>query len=224
MNRKTAVWIGVGVGAGLGLMYLLDPKNGRRRRAMIRDKTVHGLKVTGRAIEKTSRHVANATKGVAMTMVSPLRKESLPVSDDVLEHRIRTKMGRAVSNPRAISVSVSEGNIKLSGPVLKSEARRLLSCVSRIRGVNSVENRLDVREQAEAEASLQGAERHSNWRRALVPTTGVLAATGGALAYYGMVYARERAKPTHRKLIDGAMNMIPFVKHNHVAWWQRPFA
>ena len=56
-----------------------------------------------------------------------------------------------------------------------------------------------------------------------MPTTGVLAATGGALAYYGVMHAREKARPPHRKLIDGAMNMIPFIKHNNVAWWQRPF-
>ena len=224
MNRKTAVWIGVGAGAGLGLMYLLDPKNGRRRRALVRDKTVHGLKATGRAVGKLSKHVANTTKGMAVTIVSPLRRTEQPVSNDILEHRIRTKMGRAVSNPRAISVSVSEGNVKLSGPVLKSEAHRLLTCVSKVRGVNSVENHLDVHDRSEGEPALQGVSQHSSWRRALVPTTGVLAATGGALAYYGVMHARARMKPAHRKLIDGAMSIIPFIRHNNVAWWQRPFA
>lgn len=90
----------------------------------------------------------------------------------------------------------------------------------------SVENRLDVREHLESEPALEGeSAMHHNRRRALVPSTGVLAgATGGALAYYGVMYAREKMKPPRRKLIDSAMNMIPFMKHNNISWWRRPFA
>lgn len=230
MDRRSALWAGGGVGVGLGLMYLLDPSNGRRRRALVRDKTIKGLKTTGHAIGTASRGVAKGAKGVAlgaravtMTVISPLRKPERPVSDDVLVHRVRTRMGRVVSHPRAIEVSASNGNVTLSGPVLKSELDHLLSCVSKIRGVKGVENRMDVRERHEGE--LAAGEMHrSGWRRALVPTGVLAGATGSALAYHGVMYARDKMKPPRHRIISSAMNMIPFVKHNHVSWWKRPFA
>jgi hypothetical protein len=39
MNRACSLLAGAGLGAGM--MYLLDPQQGRRRRAMVRDKAVH---------------------------------------------------------------------------------------------------------------------------------------------------------------------------------------
>ena len=224
MDRRSAIWAGVGVGVGMGLMYLLDPSNGKRRRAFVCDKTVKGLKKTGHAIGAASRGVANGAKGVAMTVIAPLRQPDGPVTDDVLVHRVRTRMGRVVSHPRAIDVSASNGNVTLSGAVLKSQVDDLLLCVSRTRGVKGIENRMDVREQPTGESADEMAMRRSGWRRALVPTGVLAGATGSALAYYGVMYARERMRPTKRGIIDSAMNMLPFVKHNHVSWWKRPFA
>jgi len=231
MDRRSALWAGAGVGVGLGLMYLLDPTSGKRRRALVRDKTVKGLKKTGQAIEAASRGVAKGAKGVAigakavaMTAISPLRRPEGPVSDDVLVHRVRTRMGHVVSHPRAIEVSASNGNVTLSGAVLKSQVDDLLSCVSRIRGIKGVENRMDVRDQLAGESADEMAMRRSGWRRALVPTGVLAGATGSALAYYGVMYARDKIRPPKRGIIDSAMNMLPFVKHNHVSWWKRPFA
>lgn len=53
-----------GVGLGASLMYLLDPDGGRRRRAMARDKAVHGMKVGGRSLRGTSIHLGNKAKGM----------------------------------------------------------------------------------------------------------------------------------------------------------------
>jgi hypothetical protein len=38
MNRELA--FGAGLGVGTGLMYVLDPQQGKRRRALLRDKLV----------------------------------------------------------------------------------------------------------------------------------------------------------------------------------------
>jgi hypothetical protein len=62
-----------GVGLGAGLMYQLDPDGGRRRRALARDKAVHGLKVGGRSLHKTSVHLGNKTKGLVARASSHLR-------------------------------------------------------------------------------------------------------------------------------------------------------
>ncbi|HET9227654.1 MAG TPA: YtxH domain-containing protein [Thermoanaerobaculia bacterium] len=53
-----------GAGLGAGLMYLLDPDGGRRRRALTRDKCVPGLKVSGKALRKTSIRLRNRTRGL----------------------------------------------------------------------------------------------------------------------------------------------------------------
>ena len=67
MDRQKMALLGsVGAGAamGAGLMYLLDPEAGRRRRALARDKAVHSLKTGGKAALRTSRDLGNRTKGL----------------------------------------------------------------------------------------------------------------------------------------------------------------
>ena len=53
----------VGAGAGAGLMYLLDPDLGNRRRALMRDQLVRAGHVTGDAVDVTSRDVRNRARG-----------------------------------------------------------------------------------------------------------------------------------------------------------------
>jgi hypothetical protein len=64
-----------GVGLGAGLMYLLDPDGGRRRRALARDKAVHGMKAGGRSLRKTSVHLGNKTKGLVAKASSHLHSK-----------------------------------------------------------------------------------------------------------------------------------------------------
>lgn len=50
---------------GAGLMFLLDPAQGRRRRALIRDKAYSAAVRTGRYAQKTGRHWSNKAQGLA---------------------------------------------------------------------------------------------------------------------------------------------------------------
>jgi hypothetical protein len=45
-------------------MYLFDPDGGNRRRALIRDKTVHLTKKTQDAINGQAKHLTNRAKGL----------------------------------------------------------------------------------------------------------------------------------------------------------------
>jgi hypothetical protein len=66
--------------------------------------------------------------------------------DAVTAARVRSKLGRMVSHPRAISVIAHDGRVELSGAVLASEADHLLAEVASVRGVAGVENRFQVYE------------------------------------------------------------------------------
>src|SRR5438132_3199375 len=93
-----------GAGLGAGLMYLFDPGWGRRRRAVLRDKTVNMLHSSENFAEKALRDAGNRARGVASEARSLLIHAD--VSDDVLASRVRSRLGRLVSHPHAIEVTV----------------------------------------------------------------------------------------------------------------------
>lgn len=203
MNRNVAIVTGVGL--GVGLMYILDPTAGRRRRAVMRDKAFSFWRRGASALDKASRDITNRTKGVMSEMGSKTAGE---VDDSRLEARVRSRMGRVVSHPSAITVNAQSGRIALSGDVLKSELAGLLNAVANVPGVMTTENSLNIHETAENVASLQGAEspgfslRPSTWS----PTTwAVIGAAGSGLgAYCGIRYAvnSRRSTPWWRRALN----------------------
>lgn len=155
MSKQGNLFLGMALGAGL--MYLLDPDRGRRRRALLRDQVVHGgheLEELKDAAAATSRDLQNRIRGVVAETRNRLRRED--VDDSVLEARVRSEIGRLVSNPRAISVTASNGRITLSGPVLANEVEQLLSSILHVRGVTGVVNQLDVHQTPGDVPGLQG--------------------------------------------------------------------
>jgi uncharacterized membrane protein len=178
--------LGLGsLGLGAGLMFIFDPVRGRRRRAMTRDQMAHAARLFKRATGMTSRDLSHRAQGILAEGSHLFRRED--VSDDVLSARVRARIGRSVSHPHAISVTVNDGHVTLSGPVLAHEAHRLLSGVSSAPGVKGVENVLTVHTEAEGLPSLQGGRPRTGDRFALMqtnwsPTARLLAGlAGGAL-------------------------------------------
>ncbi len=151
-----------GAMAGAGLMFLLDPNGGGRRRAWVRDKAVRGFNVSRHAANVVGRDLRNRSAGVAAEARHLLHRE-VP-SDDVLEARVRSVLGRCCSHPSAIEVRCMDGECTLSGPILSSEVQRVVKRVEHIRGVCCVINNLEVHESAEDVPSLQGGrERDERW-------------------------------------------------------------
>jgi gas vesicle protein len=68
-SRGTIVGITAGAVAalalGAGLMFLLDPAQGRRRRALIRDKAASAARQTQRYVQQKGRHWSNKVQGLA---------------------------------------------------------------------------------------------------------------------------------------------------------------
>src|SRR5262245_1423665 len=70
MDRTIAFLAGAGLGAGL--MYVLDPQMGRRRRALVRDKAVGLAHQAQDAAEVVAKDAANRARGLASGDLSVL--------------------------------------------------------------------------------------------------------------------------------------------------------
>jgi osmotically-inducible protein OsmY len=138
MNGRYLFLTGSALGAGL--MYLLDPISGKRRRAFTRDQMTHLAKETDRLVGQTGRDLRNRYEGVVAEAKRFWTHEE--VSDALLAERVRTALGRVVSHPRSLEVAAEHGWITLTGPVLASEERQLLHRIRRVSGVRGVENSL----------------------------------------------------------------------------------
>lgn len=180
-----------GLGLGAGLMYWLDPDGGRRRRARTRQKLVHGAHEVAEEAEKGARDLAHRTRGALARGRSVLRRGAVP--DDVVVERVRARLGRACSHPSAIDVRCEAGTVFLSGPILRDEVDDVLSAVSRVRGVDEVQDRLEVHDTAENVPALQGGavrrgqvgRRGNGWTPAARLVGG---AAGAALLGWGVTH------------------------------------
>jgi len=146
-----------GLALGAALMFLLDPGAGRRRRHLIRDQLVHGGHALSDRRAAVRARIGNKVRGIAAEARG--RFTSQDVDDSVLEARVRSSMGRVVSNPGAIAVLADAGTVIVSGPVLSSEVTDLLSCVKAVPGVHEVHSQLTVRPAPDGISGLQGTDR-----------------------------------------------------------------
>jgi hypothetical protein len=187
MNKGLA--FGAGLGVGSGIMFLLDPDRGKRRRALLRDKCAWSARKTGEAFEVTARDLRNRTQGIVSSIQSSLTSE--PADDAVLVDRVRAKLGRVVSHPSAIEVTAQNGKVTLAGPILEDEVPYLLACVNRVSGVEEVVNNLEVHAEAGNHPALQGGRERQgnrfeflqeNWSPAARFVAGAM---GASLAAYG---------------------------------------
>lgn len=141
--------------AGAGLMYLFDPRAGRRRRALLRDKLEKLQNTLANQAEGLAKDAGNRGQGAAAETMRRVMPEE-PVDDAMLTQRIRSEMGHYVSNPHAIDVSVEQGVVTLSGNILASEAQSFVAQVKAMKHVEKVENHLDVHQSADNIPDLQG--------------------------------------------------------------------
>src|SRR5438874_2348683 len=136
MNEGLTLLTGFGLGAGM--MYLLDPGSGRRRRALLGDQLVSAASQLDDWLDATCKDLSQRSRGLAAAASTRWTHE--PVDDHVLAERVRSKMGRYVSHPRSIEVAVNNGQVMLSGPILAREVNCLLDAVASVPGVKGVQN------------------------------------------------------------------------------------
>ncbi len=183
---RTGMLTGLGVGAGL--MYFLDPEGGRRRRALARDQIVHAAKRTSVLAGATSRDMAHRAYGTFAKLSGKLRRAG--VDNEVLVERVRARLGRVVSHPRAIDVVADNGIVTLRGQVLQDELSGLLAAVGHVAGVRRVVNELEEHNEPGRVPSLQGGSPRLERRREILqhwPARAWMTRSRGlALAGYGL--------------------------------------
>ena len=120
--------------AGALAMYYLDPDMGARRRALlaelVRPRTGGERRAAGRA-----RYARRAYFRPAV---------GDPDSDAALRDQVQSRLGRLVSYPGAIQVSVDNGVVRLTGRVLAAERDGLLAQVQDMPGVQKLVNAMSA--------------------------------------------------------------------------------
>ncbi len=174
------------LGLGAGLMYFFDPSRGRARRARVRDWITHQLDEVDAGLEVAAHDLENRTHGLMARTRALFDRDGEHAPDPVIVARVRSRLGRIVSHPRAVLVVARHGRVELSGSVLASEAGHLLADVASIRGVVGVENRLHVFEQASDHPALRAetacTRRQARRRKMTWPPATYLLATAAIAA------------------------------------------
>ena len=131
-------WMG-GIALGAVAMYLADPVQGRRRRALLQDKFTHVTHSTSRLMDQTLHDAHNRWSGLqASAMRVLLPRQAKPIDDHVLEARVRSRLGRAMSHMHDVEVRAHQGAVTLSGHLDREEQEKVIRLVAAIPGVESV--------------------------------------------------------------------------------------
>ncbi len=174
-------WLG-GIALGALAMYVADPSEGRRRRALLQDKVTHYSKQTQRMVGGTMRDARNRLTGLqaeAMRMVSS--RQAKPIDNHVLEARVRSRIARAFPQADEVEVTADEGVISLGGHVDADIEDQLLELVEGIPGVEGVSHGM---------RAYANEHEAGSWMSSLFEGRSALWIAGavgaGALTWYGL--------------------------------------
>ncbi len=184
MGKLSSLLWGAAIGAGM--MYFMDPQNGDRRQAMIRQKVTHWQNEADNAVATATNDLRNRAQG--MMAEGMARVSNQGASDQVLKARVRSRLGFLTRHPGAIQVDVQNHTAILSGDILSEEVDHLIHGVSMVQGIDNVQNHMRSHQTAENIPQLQGegwmpGDNGGQW----APSTRLLATIGaGYLMLYGM--------------------------------------
>ncbi|HTU36134.1 MAG TPA: BON domain-containing protein [Candidatus Acidoferrum sp.] len=206
--RKNILISSIGAaGTAAALMFFLDPKRGRRRRALVRDKALHLTKGAGVSLGRAGRDLGNRSWGLAAGTWSLVRPHD-STDDEVLAERVRSRIGRIVRHTRAIEISARDGVITLAGDIAQSEVPHVMRRVYSVRGVKDVHNQMRIHQNERDVPGFSIAERAGNGgflRRGQAPGIRLaLGAAGGALAVVGSLYRSRHTHPVLGKVLSSA--------------------
>jgi hypothetical protein len=143
---------------GAAAAWLLSPQEGSRRRARLRDGVRSRVRQAAVLGGKLGRDLRDRTLGAGARLRGALEGDEA-VPDERLAQRVRSRLGRETSHPRALEIEAHGGSVVLRGPILSGEADRVLRAARSVRGVAQVEDRLERHCAADDVPALQGEGR-----------------------------------------------------------------
>jgi hypothetical protein len=141
--RELAAVIAFALAAGAALEFFLDPRNGKRRRHLVRDRTTAAVRRRARKVDRRAHYEAGKIVGVTHAITH--HEHALPELDDVsLVRKVESELFRDRTIPKGpISINADRGIVVLRGQLEDPEQiQRIERDVRRVAGVRDVENLL----------------------------------------------------------------------------------
>ena len=130
---------------GAALTYFFDPESGRRRRALVRDRTLGFFRQRRRQASRLGTAASAHAYGVKQK-ATHLREEPKEFDDQTLKAKVETEVFRPEDAPKGqVNVNVENGVVYLRGQVDRPEiVNDLETKVRKVQGVRDVENLLHL--------------------------------------------------------------------------------
>jgi osmotically-inducible protein OsmY len=126
---------------GAAIAYLFDPQSGRRRRALLRDKSAAYVRKSGRETARAGRALAAEAYGVSQK-AQHLKEEPKEYDDVTLAQKVQSEIFRDAEVPKGqINVNAEDGIVVLRGEVERPELMEtLVERTRNVQGVRDVQN------------------------------------------------------------------------------------
>jgi len=145
LSRTQAVWLGICCSlSGALLTYFCDPRQGRRRRSMLRDMGMARTRRLGRAMRQLWRGAAADAYGASHRIVHLVPRETDITDDETLCQRVESQLFRDRHIPKGrINITAEHGTIILRGELESiDDITHLEERVMRMHGVRGIQNLL----------------------------------------------------------------------------------
>lgn len=136
---------------GFGAAYLFDPHQGRRRRAVARDRVLKIVRRSARSTQKKVRFTGGRMQGLGARARARVRQGGVALDDRTVAQRIRSSALRDVGvTTSEVDVEVERGVATLRGSVSsRARADDLVTRVEKVPGVQDVAAMIRVTREAE---------------------------------------------------------------------------
>jgi hypothetical protein len=128
---------------GAAIMFFLDPKQGRRRRNITRDRVGATLRGGARKVLRASRKVVSQGYGAQQRLTHAAPEHPVPPNDATLAHKVESEIFRHRDVPTGrVNVNVEDGIVVLRGQLDRLDDLQHLEAAARhvagVRGVRSL--------------------------------------------------------------------------------------